>query len=294
MEYSTECRYDRYYFTYIYIVIHSKEINKVATVNRLKDTQIEKDYVLSWLLFGISKNEILSGNLVFKGGTVLKKAYFPDYRFSEDIDFTLLDNRITNDQLLEEFTKVYELLKKDANIGISFKESNTHISGSIGFYLNYVGPLQGNLGSRDVKLDITRGEILEFAEQDQSIFKLYSDMPDEFSLKCYSLPEVLIEKMAALMARTEPRDLYDFWYLNEIGGIHTKDYVAEFERKAANKGQDPKNFEKKVLEKEKTLEQGWKKKLEGQIYDLPRFTEVFRQVKRHLKLSNTKQIKMRR
>jgi len=62
-------------------MIHPKEINAVAKEYKLKDTQIEKDYVLSWLLLGISKNPILSDNLVFKGGTVLKKVYFRDYRF---------------------------------------------------------------------------------------------------------------------------------------------------------------------------------------------------------------------
>lgn len=63
-------------------MIEPKEINKVAAANRVNDRQIEKDYVLSWVLFAISKNEILNKALVFKGGTVLKKAYFEDYRFS--------------------------------------------------------------------------------------------------------------------------------------------------------------------------------------------------------------------
>jgi hypothetical protein len=39
---------------------------------------IEKDYILSWILFGISKHEQLSKTIVFKGGTVLKKVYFED------------------------------------------------------------------------------------------------------------------------------------------------------------------------------------------------------------------------
>ncbi|WP_255454060.1 MULTISPECIES: nucleotidyl transferase AbiEii/AbiGii toxin family protein [unclassified Thermococcus] len=30
-------------------------------------------------------------NLAFKGGTCLKKAYFRDYRFSEDLDYTLIE-----------------------------------------------------------------------------------------------------------------------------------------------------------------------------------------------------------
>ena len=137
-------------------MIHLKEINKVAAKNKLKDSQIEKDYVLTWILYGVSRNDILSKLLVFKGGTVLKKAYFEDYRFSEDLDFTLLDENISNDDLLKEFEKIYTFVKEEANITLQFKESNTHVSGSIGFYINYVGPLQANIDSRDVKIDTRR------------------------------------------------------------------------------------------------------------------------------------------
>jgi predicted nucleotidyltransferase component of viral defense system len=78
-------------------MIEPKEINKVATTNRVSDRQIEKDYVLSWVLYAISKNKTLKKVLVFKGGTVLKKAYIEDYRFSEDLDFTLADEKfLTN------------------------------------------------------------------------------------------------------------------------------------------------------------------------------------------------------
>ena len=83
-------------------MITTKEINAVANRYQLRDTQVEKDYVLSWILFAISGNELLSKCLVFKGGTVLKKVYFEDYRFSEDLDFTLLDEKITNEDLLKE------------------------------------------------------------------------------------------------------------------------------------------------------------------------------------------------
>jgi predicted nucleotidyltransferase component of viral defense system len=266
-------------------MIHPKEINAAAAKNRLKDTQIEKDYLLSWLLFGISQNKLLAANLVFKGGTVLKKVYFPDYRFSEDLDFTLLNEKISNDELLAEFENVYAFLKEEANIVLQFKGANTHISGSIAFYINYIGPLQGNLDSRDVKIDITRGEILEYEIEKRKIFITYSDLPEEsFILQCYSLSEVLIEKMAALMGRTEPRDLYDFWYLTEYEGMKVKDYKPELERKAKNKGHDPEKFEEKVLGKERNLKQGWQKKLEDQVYKLPDFDEVFRQSRRQFKL----------
>ena len=192
-------------------MIHPKEVNAVAKANKLKDSQIEKDYMLSWLLLGISKNPRLSSSLVFKDGTVLKKAYFPEYRFSADLDFTLLDASITNEELLQEFETVYAILKEEANITIQFRESVTHVSsGSLAFYINYVGPLQASITSRDIKIDITRGVILEFSIETKNVFILYSDLPKEsFSLACYSLGEILIEKMTALMGRTEPRDLYE-------------------------------------------------------------------------------------
>jgi len=54
-------------------MIRSAEIQKKANSERVRDTQIEKDYILSWILFGISRNSTLSKSLGFKGGTVLKK-----------------------------------------------------------------------------------------------------------------------------------------------------------------------------------------------------------------------------
>ncbi len=52
---------------------------------------VEKDYVLGWLLAGISNHKELASNWVFKGGTCLKKCFFETYRFSEDLDFTVLN-----------------------------------------------------------------------------------------------------------------------------------------------------------------------------------------------------------
>jgi uncharacterized protein len=74
-------------------MIKPGEIQQKANAVGVRDQQIEKDYILSWILFGIAKHEQLSKAIVFKGGTVLKKVYFEDYRFSEDLDFTLLNMR---------------------------------------------------------------------------------------------------------------------------------------------------------------------------------------------------------
>ena len=53
---------------------------------------LERDYLLSWVLAGIGQVASLRDTLVFKGGTALKKCYFGDYRFSEDVDFSALES----------------------------------------------------------------------------------------------------------------------------------------------------------------------------------------------------------
>jgi predicted nucleotidyltransferase component of viral defense system len=266
-------------------MIEQKEINKIATKNRVSDRQIEKDYVLSWLLFAISKNDILYNALVLKGGTVLKKAYFEDYRFSEDLDFTLIDETRSNKQIFREFYKLFDFIKEESNIDMRIdpKKWAIHESGSPQFYIDYVASLQGSMGSRDLKIDITRGEILETGFEIKPIFKVYSDLEEDFNLKCYSLVEILIEKMTALMGRTEPRDLYDFWYLTEIEKFEIADHLFEFQNKAQHKKQDPRKFLEKVLSKETVFKRDWNKKLASQIHDLPKYEEVFREAKRHIK-----------
>ena len=60
---------------------------------------LERDYILSWILAGICKVDTLRGTLVFKGGTALKKCYFGDYRFSEDLDFSAVGDVPTGEAM---------------------------------------------------------------------------------------------------------------------------------------------------------------------------------------------------
>jgi len=51
---------------------------------RIREDGFERDYCLAWFLAVLSQSE-LKTVLGFKGGTALKRCYFPDYRFSEDL-----------------------------------------------------------------------------------------------------------------------------------------------------------------------------------------------------------------
>jgi predicted nucleotidyltransferase component of viral defense system len=63
-------------------------IRSVARHKHIQQYIVEKDYALSYLLAAIVQADGLGENLVLKGGTALKKLYFADYRFSEDLDYS--------------------------------------------------------------------------------------------------------------------------------------------------------------------------------------------------------------
>ncbi len=85
------------------------------------------------------------------------------------------------------------------------------------------------------------------------------------------------------MGRTEPRDLYDFWYLTEIERLDVSDHIYSFNSKAKHKKHDPKKFIEKVLSKKTAFKRDWERKLAWQIHDIPEYEEVFRGAKRHFK-----------
>jgi len=138
-------------------MIRSSEISKLAHQLGLGDKTIEKDYVLTWVLFALAASP-LRELLAFKGGTAIKKIYVPDYRFSEDLDFTLLDLSLTNDALQSAVEALYPWLKGEANLTLATRKVEVHTSGNPTFYLNYIGPLQGELASVRAKVDAV-GEI---------------------------------------------------------------------------------------------------------------------------------------
>jgi uncharacterized protein len=263
-------------------MIRSGEIQHKANAVGVRDQQIEKDYILSWILFGISRHEHLSKRIVFKGGTVLKKVYFKDYRFSEDLDFTLMHAEVSNNQVVVWFREVFEFIKDEANIPLDIIDNNADEDGSIHFYISYIGPLGGQGNNKKVKVDISRNEQMVFEPIMNNVFISYSDL-DDHQLLCYPLEEILVEKMRSVMQRMQARDFYDIWYLLEQHGLDADFYVSEFEVKCKSKDLLYTDFPKKLDERLPQYKGRWKSSMSEQIKDLPDFDQVEREVQRHLK-----------
>lgn len=261
------------------------EIHKRAGENGVRPQQIEKDYILSWILYGIATHERLSKILVFKGGTVLKKVYFEDYRFSEDLDFTLIDDTIARANIFPLFNEVFDWVRSEANISLQIRDGINHEDGGFNFYIQYQGPLGGNIEDREVKVDISRAEKMAFEPVVQPAILPYSDL-QPYLLLCYPLEEVYVEKMRSILQRTQARDLYDIWYLMENEGMDLTDYLQEYFVKCAQKEVDGKRLLEVLKEKMSTYRAQWNEVLVDQIRDLPDFDQVEREILRGLRNIN--------
>lgn len=197
-------------------MIDRREILETATRMSLTPHVVEKDYVLGWMLAGISAHPALTDSWLFKGGTCLKKCFFETYRFSEDLDFTLTDEAHLEDGFLAQtFGEIGAWIHEQTGIEIPANllrfDIYTNPRGSISCQgrVSYRGPV----ATRDlprIKLDLTADERVVLAPVRVPVFHPYSDAPDApVEVLAYAYEELFGEKVRALAERTRPRDLYD-------------------------------------------------------------------------------------
>jgi predicted nucleotidyltransferase component of viral defense system len=254
---------------------------------RIPESVLERDYCLAWLLSSLAGSDLRS-KLAFKGGTALKRCYFGDYRFSEDLDFTLLEPTSFEDLRLG-LEPVYAAVRADSGTEFAFdrEDRNTHAN-SHTFYLRYIGPLPAG---GTVKVDITIREQLVFPIEAQPVLRAYeefTDLPDGRVVQAYSLKEIATEKVVALAdrARNEPRDLYDLWHLVSHGGIDLASLVPAITAKLAFRNMEPAGIQEAIMKKEARLKALWSVRLANQMSALPPFDQVFREFRRVLRQSD--------
>jgi predicted nucleotidyltransferase component of viral defense system len=134
--------------------------------------------------------------------------------------------------------------------------------------LDYVGPLRGELGSRFCKADLTRDELLLFPAVKAPLQTPYSDCQDRAEvLLVYSTEEILAEKLCALLARTESRDLFDVHHMLTHQLVDLEAVSFRLGEKMAHKGLSPVALEDVLLRKRDTFDRLWEPRLHGQMPD---------------------------
>ena len=262
----------------------SNRLYKEHGGRRIPEAVLERDYCLAWFLIGLSQSK-LRDLLIFKGGTALKRCHFAEYRFSEDLDFTL-QRRAEFAEIREGLEEVYELVAQASGIRFAFEgeDRQAHVN-SYTFYLRYQGPLPT---PNTVKVDITISEVLHFPVEQLQVLRAYpefEDLPEDRPIGVYSLKEIATEKVVALQdrARNEPRDLYDLWFLTTRAGIELGDLTGAIAEKLRFREKEIAGLEDRIFAKEARLRTLWNSRLGHQMEALPEFDEVFRAVRRELR-----------
>ena len=253
---------------------------------RIPEVVLERDYCLAWFLVGLSRSRVRE-KLVFKGGTALKRCYFGDYRFSEDLDFSLVEE-LPIEEILGGFEDVYDEVQRASGVVFRFSREDraAHLN-SHTFYLAYEGPLPST-STKEVKVDVTINERFVCPLEERPIvrgYEEYADLPEDCPVRVYSLDEVAVEKVLALTdrARNEPRDLYDVWYLTSEGHVDLETLTAEVESKLEFRGRTGEGLGDELAKKEARFKKLWQVRLGAQMADLPPFEEVYRSVRRSMR-----------
>jgi len=257
------------------ILISAEQIRSIAREEELPAAVVEKDYALTWLLRGFYLNESkLRKSLILKGGTAIRKAYFPQtWRFSEDLDFTATQSK-NGEAIKNSMEQILVALRSEAGIRYSIHSFHTTEGAAIA-NIQYLGPL--NFTGR-IKHDISLKEKLVLKPESHKVKTNFPDLP-EFKILVYPLAEIIAEKIRSIMQRGYSRDYYDVWRLLNETDLKTSDMRKLVIQKCelnAIKYQPELIFDENRLDEAHAF---WIKGLRHLTKNLPEFDIVIRELK---------------
>ena len=210
-------------------MIAARELRRIARERRIPLDLAEKDYVLGWVMIGLSS--ITRGDgLIFKGGTALSKVHFPSgWRISEDLDYTLNDG-----VELEDAAKMLSALPEtvaslSGGLALTFSEKPYVNPGFLRVRARYDGPITRGT----IKIEVSREAFIGDTER-VNVTKMYDYT--EYEILVYSINNILAEKMRAIIERGAVRDYYDVWRLLRTGRVDVERARELFYRKCVGKG----------------------------------------------------------
>lgn len=256
-------------------MISRAELQRLANREKVALGVLEKDYVLTEVLKALSQVPTLRELLVFKGGTALRKVYFADWRYSEDLDFTVKHD-MKKEELRQELDKWYQQVEVASQIQLTTKMLHKP-DGYARVRTQFIGPLAyPGMIFMDLSfdeplcLDPDNREVLAepFSSQGQKVL-------------AYPLEELLAEKMRSLLERGKSRDYYDVWRLLKEQSSTNLDFKllgGVLIKKLTHKGLVITSIVDFLPQDTGVLKRYWEKDLEQQITPLPSLDEVIEEL----------------
>jgi predicted nucleotidyltransferase component of viral defense system len=203
----------------------------------------EKDYFLAVVMQIVSQSD-LQDILVFKGGTALHHCYLEQQRFSEDLDFTSIQNSLTLGNI-QNLIGGYTFLniQKDYQSEFTIKIER----------LQYAGPLRQ---PNSLKIEIDRFQNVLLPPR---ILKYNNVWGLDFQVTLMDEREIGAEKIRAMSDRARYRDFYDFYLLDEKYHVDLEEVGSFISRKEIRnpimKANIMRNWRIALTQREKEMDQ---------------------------------------
>jgi len=211
-------------------VIDKAEIEAKSKEFEIHPSNVERDYVFRWLLFGIFTESGLKDAIFLKGGNALRKGYFANTRFSSDLDFGIPGD-IDQAYLLNEVKKVCQFIQEkagvvfrneDAKVEEKFPATDVPIMGLRVYEVRvYFNDFYGNPDYIKIRIsmDVTRFDRVLLPIQRVKLIHLYSDADAvACEIRCMKLEEIIATKLKCLLQRQHAPDLFDYVYSIKLLG----------------------------------------------------------------------------
>jgi predicted nucleotidyltransferase component of viral defense system len=245
------------------------QITQQAARDGVPAPTVERDYVLAHIIAALGALDDGHG-LVFKGGTALRLCYFEDYRYSADLDFSVVE---------DDLEAAYATIET-ALTAVTGAVDALSLTDDEPKRISYRGPLGRQ---RYLKLDIADDELVLNVDT-ISLLQRWPDLPETNSVRVYPLAEIAGEKLRCVMQRMQCRDLLDLWLLFEDADVDARDAAEIFIPKAEHRHLDPGRFAASYSARLPQYRNRWTNELEIHVPgEVPHFEHVERTVSRRLR-----------
>jgi predicted nucleotidyltransferase component of viral defense system len=282
---------------------------RAATEAGVLPDVIERDYVISYILAALASHPVLRDTLAFKGGTALRKLFFPGYRFSEDLDFSACRSAEGQEcPRREELERtLHEIVGRAIQEFADYGRFNAHLdrmphrsphpAGQEDFRVSVWMPWHNTRANASVtcKIEITFDEPLVLNPAKRMLIHGYDErLIASVQVLGYRLEEIVVEKMRALLQvhqklveeqrlRTRPRDYYDLWrILGEFGDELERERLSDLLRRKCEHRNVSFSRLEDFLPDETVVEVrgGWQNSLGKFVRDIPAFEQVLDDLRR--------------
>jgi predicted nucleotidyltransferase component of viral defense system len=186
------------------------------------DAQIEQDLILSRVLVELFSDPLISGNVLFRGGTALHKLFFhPSARYSEDIYLVQKE--------AGSIGKLMDVVRDVCNPLLG-RPKTKQKRDSVIFIYRVDSEIPPSIPLR-IKIEINTREHFSVFKNITKPYRVQSTwFTGESPINTYLLEELLATKLRALYQRNKGRDLFDLWMGIVKGRVESEQIIHAFKK----------------------------------------------------------------